>query len=108
MAQPGMDHMFTAGTAAAEFGIGFIMRPVAGVVPGAFAGRHGRKGALVISVVMMAVTTAATGLIPTYGSIGILAPALLGLAAIRCRPWLARRFVVRIPEDRRARRSQQE
>ncbi|SDR27847.1 MFS transporter, MHS family, proline/betaine transporter [Rhizobiales bacterium GAS191] len=79
---PSGDALASTLSSFATFGIGFIMRPLGGVVLGAYADRHGRKQALVISVVMMAGATAATGLIPSYASIGVLAPALLVLCRL--------------------------
>ena len=59
----------------AIYGVGFFMRPVGAIVIGAYGDRHGRKNALVVTVGLMAAATALTGLIPSYGSIGIAAPA---------------------------------
>lgn len=56
------------------FGLAFLARPIGGVVLGAYADRHGRKASLMISIVLMTVGTFAIALMPTYESIGILAP----------------------------------
>lgn len=56
------------------FGLAFLARPIGGVVLGAYADRHGRKASLMISIVLMTVGTLAIALMPTYESIGILAP----------------------------------
>jgi MFS transporter, MHS family, proline/betaine transporter len=66
----------------AIYGVGFFMRPVGAIVIGAYGDRHGRKKALVITVGLMAAATALTGLIPSYGSIGIAAPLLLLLCRL--------------------------
>ncbi len=66
----------------ATYGVGFIMRPVGAVVIGAYGDRHGRKAALVLTVTIMALATAVTGLIPSYGAIGLLAPVLLVLCRL--------------------------
>ncbi|WP_432145953.1 MFS transporter [Streptomyces sp. bgisy084] len=68
-----------AGTLAAmgTFAVGFIARPIGGVVMGHFGDRIGRKSMLVISLLMMGGATTLIGLIPTYDSIGIWAPILL-------------------------------
>jgi MHS family shikimate/dehydroshikimate transporter-like MFS transporter len=73
----------TAGTLAsfATFGVGFLFRPLGGIVFGHFGDRLGRKRMLVITVVMMGLSTALIGLLPTYDSIGWLAP--LGLVILR-------------------------
>ncbi|MER7433501.1 MFS transporter [Pseudonocardia alni] len=69
----------TAGTLAAlgTFAVGFIARPVGGIVMGHFGDRVGRKSMLVVSLLMMGVATTLIGLIPTYETIGIWAPILL-------------------------------
>lgn len=61
----------------ATYGVGFIMRPVGGMVLGNFGDRFGRKRALVFTMLLMAGATGATGLIPPYTAIGIVAPMLL-------------------------------
>lgn len=63
----------------ATFGVGFFARPVGGVVFGHFGDRIGRKKMLVISLVGMGLSTVLMGLLPSYGSIGVLAPCLLTL-----------------------------
>jgi MFS family permease len=67
------------GTLAAlgTFAVGFIARPIGGVVMGHFGDRVGRKSMLVFSLVTMGVATTAVGLIPNYDSIGIWAGVLL-------------------------------
>jgi MHS family proline/betaine transporter-like MFS transporter len=64
-------------SAFAAFGVGFVVRPLGGVVIGRLADRRGRKAALVLTIVLMALGTVGIGLIPDYHSIGVLAPALL-------------------------------
>jgi metabolite-proton symporter len=59
------------------FALGFVARPLGGVVFGHFGDRRGRKTMLVWSLLIMGVATAAIGLIPTYDRIGIWAPILL-------------------------------
>lgn len=70
-----------AGTLAsfATFGIGFIARPVGGIVMGHYGDRIGRKAMLVTSLLMMGAATFLIGVLPTYASIGIAAPILLVL-----------------------------
>jgi metabolite-proton symporter len=69
----------TAGTMAAfaTYAVGFFARPLGGVVFGHFGDRVGRKSMLVTTLMMMGVATFLVGLLPTYGQIGMLAPALL-------------------------------
>lgn len=63
----------------ATFGVGFLARPVGGVVFGHFGDRVGRKKMLVISLITMGSATTLMGLMPSYASIGLAAPVLLTL-----------------------------
>ncbi|MDG2037410.1 MAG: MFS transporter, partial [Luminiphilus sp.] len=63
------------------FAVGFIARPLGGVVFGHFGDQVGRKRTLVIALMIMGVATTLIGLLPTYQSIGIAAP--LGLVLLR-------------------------
>src|ERR671910_2465301 len=69
----------TAGrlAAASTYAVGFVARPVGGLVFGHFGDRIGRKAMLVLSLLIMGIETALIGLLPTYESIGILVPLLL-------------------------------
>jgi len=68
-----------AGTLAAfaTFAVGFIARPVGGILMGHFGDRVGRKSMLLISMLLMGGATVAIGLLPNYAAIGAAAPALL-------------------------------
>uniref|UniRef100_UPI0035E22CDB MFS transporter n=1 Tax=Janibacter limosus TaxID=53458 RepID=UPI0035E22CDB len=70
-----------AGTMAAfgTYAVGFVARPVGGVVMGHFGDRVGRKSMLVIAMLLMGTATVAVGLLPTYAQIGVWAPILLVL-----------------------------
>ncbi len=61
------------------FATGFLMRPLGGLVFGHIGDRVGRKRALELSVLLMAVSTTIIGLLPTYAAIGVWAPLLLTL-----------------------------
>jgi MHS family proline/betaine transporter-like MFS transporter len=61
------------------FATGFLARPLGGVLFGYIGDRLGRKRALELSVLLMAVTTALMGLLPTHASAGLAAPLLLTL-----------------------------
>ena len=61
----------------ATFGVGFIARPLGGIVFGHFGDRIGRKRMLVYSLVGMGVSTVLIGLLPSYAQIGLAAPVLL-------------------------------
>jgi MHS family proline/betaine transporter-like MFS transporter len=64
------------------FGLSYLARPIGGIVLGAYADRHGRKASLMISIVMMTFGTLALALMPTYATIGVLAPLLVLLARL--------------------------
>ena len=68
-----------AGTLAAfaTFGVGFVARPVGGIVMAHFGDRVGRKSMLVWSLMLMGLSTLGIGLLPDYASIGVWAPTLL-------------------------------
>lgn len=68
-----------AGTLAAfaTLGVGFVARPVCGIVWGHFGDRVGRKAMLVASLVLMGLATAAVGVLPTFAQAGVLASVLL-------------------------------
>ncbi|WP_226832483.1 MFS transporter [Brachybacterium sp. FME24] len=64
----------------ATFAVGFLLRPVGGLVFGYIGDRYGRKLTLLITVIGMGLTTAAIGLIPSDAQIGLVAPVLLVIA----------------------------
>ena len=70
-----------AGTLAAfaTFAVGFVARPLGGIVMGHYGDRIGRKSMLVFSLTLMGAATFAIGLLPTYAQIGAWAPTLLVL-----------------------------
>ena len=59
------------------YALGFVARPLGGIVFGHFGDRVGRKKMLVVSLFLMGVATFAIGLLPTYATIGVAAPILL-------------------------------
>jgi len=61
----------------ATYAVGFVARPVGGIVFGHYGDRIGRKRLLMLSLVLMGVATVLIGLLPTYGQIGIWAPIAL-------------------------------
>src|SRR3984885_8853574 len=73
---PTISLLLTFGT----FGLAFLVRPIGGLVLGAYADRHGRKASLMISIVLMTIGTLAIAVMPTYETIGIVAPIAVLLA----------------------------
>src|SRR5262249_22809938 len=63
----------------ATFTIGFISRPLGGVIFGWMGDRVGRKSTLVATLLLMGISTVLVGVVPTYAQIGVWAPLLLVL-----------------------------
>jgi len=66
----------------ATFAVGYVARPVGGIILGAVGDRIGRKAILVWTVVLMGLASTLIGALPTYDQIGVWAPALLVLLRI--------------------------
>src|ERR1700685_3090987 len=66
----------------ATFAVGFVVRPIGGIMLGAYADRFGRRRALSLLIVMMAFGTLTLGLTPSYATIGIAAPIIVVLGRI--------------------------
>lgn len=64
------------------YAVGFVARPVGGAIFGHYGDRLGRKMMLSISLVVMGASSFCIGLLPTYDSVGVLAPCLLVLLRI--------------------------
>lgn len=67
---------------AAVFAVGFLARPIGGLLMGIYADRYGRKRALLVSVVLMCLGSLIIALTPSYATIGVAAPVLLTLARL--------------------------
>jgi MFS family permease len=59
------------------YGVGYVARPIGAFVLGQWGDTHGRKNVLVLCMLMMGISTFAIALLPTYQSVGLLAPILL-------------------------------
>jgi MHS family alpha-ketoglutarate permease-like MFS transporter len=66
----------------ATFAVGFLMRPLGGIVLGSYGDRHGRRAQLIATIVLMAAASLLIGILPGYARIGLAAPALLLLARL--------------------------
>jgi metabolite-proton symporter len=76
---PGSDPTTSTIESLATFSIAFFARPIGSAVFGHFGDKIGRKATLVAALLTMGISTVAIGLLPTYQSIGIVAPLLLML-----------------------------
>jgi MFS transporter, MHS family, shikimate and dehydroshikimate transport protein len=74
---PSVDPLIGTLAAFSAFAVGFVARPLGGIVFGHFGDKFGRKQNLIITLAIMGLATAAIGLLPTFETIGIWAPVLL-------------------------------
>src|SRR5258708_9707059 len=79
---PAGDEVSQLLAAFAVYGVGFLARPVGGIVIGRIGDTKGRKTALVLTIMLMAVGTVLIGIIPTYATIGVAGPLLILLARL--------------------------
>ena len=77
---PGTDPVVQQLNAALLFALGFIVRPIGGWLFGHLADHYGRRNSLMLSVLLMCFGSLMIAVTPTYASIGVAAPVLLGLA----------------------------
>ncbi|MGV8346565.1 MFS transporter, partial [Pseudomonas aeruginosa] len=66
----------------ATFGVGFLMRPLGGLLIGMYADRAGRKPAVALTLWLMGLSSLIFVITPTYAQIGILAPMFVVLARL--------------------------
>ncbi|MFC4307729.1 MFS transporter [Steroidobacter flavus] len=76
---PSFDPLSGTLLAFSTFAVGYLSRPVGGVIFGHLGDRYGRRFVLVATLLLMGVTTALMGLLPTYTTAGIASPILLVL-----------------------------
>jgi MHS family shikimate/dehydroshikimate transporter-like MFS transporter len=79
---PNVDPLIGTLAAFSAFAVGFIARPLGGIVFGHFGDKIGRKQNLIITLAIMGLATAAIGLLPTFEAIGIWAPIILVLLRV--------------------------
>ena len=75
---PAVSQLLSLGT----FALAWLVRPLGAIVIGAYADKRGRKPALILSASLMMAGTLLTGILPTYGQIGLAAPLLLMAARL--------------------------
>ena len=61
----------------ATVGVSFLFRPLGAFLAGHFGDRYGRRGVLILTLILMGAATALIGVLPTYGQVGVVAPVLL-------------------------------
>lgn len=74
---PNFDPIVGTMLAYTTFFVGFVSRPIGGIIFGHYGDRIGRKAVLVLTLLIMGIATFLIGLLPTYASVGIWAPILL-------------------------------
>ncbi|MBB4686767.1 MFS transporter [Amycolatopsis jiangsuensis] len=74
---PSDDPLIGTLAAFATYAVGFLARPVGGLVLGRLGDRVGRRKMLVLTLMLMGISTTAVGVLPTYEQVGVLAPVLL-------------------------------
>src|SRR3954465_14644452 len=74
---PSFDPLVGTLLAFTTFAVGFVARPLGGVVFGHYGDKLGRKNVLVVTLLIMGIATFLIGVLPTYGAIGVWAPTLL-------------------------------
>jgi len=84
---PGSDALVSAILAYATFAVGFLVRPIGGIIIGHFGDRIGRKPLLIFTLSTMGVATFLIGLLPTYEQVGVAAP--MALVTLRVMQGLA-------------------
>ena len=79
---PNEDPVVQQLNAALLFAVGFVVRPIGGWLFGQLADRYGRRNALMLSVMLMCFGSLMIAVTPTYATIGVAAPIVLGIARI--------------------------
>ena len=74
---PSYDPLVGTLLAFTTYAVGFIARPVGGVIFGHYGDKIGRKNVLIVTLMLMGLATFAIGLLPTYATLGVAAPLLL-------------------------------
>ncbi|WP_156875414.1 MFS transporter [Legionella micdadei] len=91
---PATDELVSLLITFATFAIGYLVRPLGGIIFGHFGDKIGRKTTFTVSILIMALATIGIGVIPTYSTIGIAAPLLLLVCEFYKAFLLAAKFLV--------------
>jgi MHS family proline/betaine transporter-like MFS transporter len=79
---PTVDQTTSLLLALGTFGVSYLVRPLGAMVLGAYTDRAGRKAAMLVSIVVMTMGTGLMAILPTYASIGVLAPIAVLIARL--------------------------
>jgi MFS family permease len=79
---PAQDEVTALLSAFLAYGLGFVARPLGGIIIGRLGDTRGRKTALLLTIFLMAAGTVLIGILPTYETIGVLAPIILVVARL--------------------------
>src|SRR5690242_15819590 len=79
---PARDPFISLLLSVAAFGVGFVSRPLGGIVIGAYADRAGRKPAMMLSIALMAAGMVLLAATPSYAVIGVAAPVVVVIARL--------------------------
>ena len=79
---PAQDEVTALLSAFLAYGLGFVARPLGGIIIGRLGDTRGRKTALLLTIFLMAAGTVLIGILPTYETIGVAAPIILVVARL--------------------------
>lgn len=79
---PGGDPLAATLASFATFAVGFVARPVGGIIIGSLGDRYGRRQMLFLTLLLMGISSTLIGLLPGYATIGVAAPVLLVLLRV--------------------------
>lgn len=74
---PGEDPVAATLASFATFAVGFVARPIGGIIIGSLGDRYGRRQMLFLTLMLMGISSMLIGLVPSYATIGVAAPVLL-------------------------------
>ncbi|WP_442793986.1 MFS transporter [Paraburkholderia sp. HD33-4] len=87
---PSFDPMVGTILAFSTYAIGYISRPIGGVIFGRAGDEFGRKTVLLVTLLLMGISSLAIGVLPTYDSIGVATPLFLVSLVSFANPWMGK------------------